>query len=83
MKRTVIFNFPDNFKFPEYYGQDNMLKTIEDCGIEYGAPWSACDECPLQTDGYAAHCFLLGHKNCNSYQKPKCPFYDGKETVNY
>lgn len=68
MKKTVVFEFPDDFKFPEYYGQKNTTQEIIIAGSVDGAhitetrPSCTCfDGCPFDSsiDDYSM-CFLTG-----------------------
>lgn len=71
MKKTVVFEFPDNFKFPENF----------DSGVYgYGGK---CVSCPFRITTREAHgqeppnveCFLLH----STYDK--CPFFGGEDTI--
>ncbi len=64
MKKTVIYEFPDDFKFPEHWGSAA-------CG---GCPFDA----PVNDEPF---CLLTGDDDYE-IKHPKCPFFDGAETVN-
>lgn len=68
MKKTVIFEFQDDFQFPEFF---------EDMGK------ARCLKCPLycRDDEGDEWCFLQGYEDRAPCMK--CPFYGGADTVNY
>lgn len=70
MKKTVIFDFPDNFEFPEHF------EEMKPC---------RCVKCPFYcNDNYGEECFLTGDNDGTPvYDRVKCPFYDGEDTVNF
>lgn len=89
MKKSVVFEFPDDFHFPEYFGQKNT--TYEEntlCGLSgkvceiVNIPSSTCVECPfyVPVDEYGPFCMLTGGDDVS---KRPCPFYGGADTVNY
>lgn len=92
MKKTVIFEFPDDFKFPKHFGEKNTarveeihLKTTGELFSRLEIPESYCNHCPFNVseDGEAG-CFLTGDVEFESRGSYKqCPFYGGAETVNY
>lgn len=61
MRKTVIFAFPDDFEFPQYY-QDNIRTGLHD---------SACDDCPFNYDTIS--CRLSEDGTDGPWE---CPFYD-------
>lgn len=95
MKKTVIFDFPDDFKFPEYFGQKNTVRVekvrLETTGELFSrreTPESTCGECPfcVAGGGYGeeSECFLTGDMEDEKEEKRrKCPFHDGANAVNY
>ena len=95
MKRTVIFEFPDDFKFPEYFGQENMVeKIVRRCEITGEIMktelWkkSTCFDCPFHIagGGYGEElqCYLTGDFEGQAEEKRHaCPFCGGADTVNY
>lgn len=90
MKKTVTFNFPDDFKFPEYYGQENVKYKIS---LTQTTPFyrSACDICPFEEimfdeihDDYTHGCGLTGDtKYTIQANRRECPFFRGQENVEY
>lgn len=79
MKKTVIFDFPDNFKFPKHFMQKNIRFEYKDAfGIERAVKSSACETCTFYAGGdEEPYCFLLGD------EEGECPFYRGQKVVNY
>lgn len=72
MKKTVVFDFPDDFEFPpEFIGEVCCLpkgsKPVVFC------PFYAPDE-------YRPYCMLTGGEEGDG---KACPFYHGASTVNY
>lgn len=93
MKKTVVFEFPDDFKFPEYFGQ----RVGQDSAVH---PWirarSMCERCPFDSSvDDEPMCFLTGDCEYGPSEfdravgemvylpHPQCPFYNGADTVNY
>lgn len=67
MKKTIIFDFPEDFKFPRYFD-------------EY-----SCKGCPFVTNSSVEDwmCFLTLDGDPVQDKKVECPFYSGKNTVNW
>lgn len=88
MKKTVVFEFPDDFQFPEYFGQKNTTREEKDIGVHTGTvynvrnvPTSTCFNCPFYiSDDDGAWCMITGGEEGHH---AKCPFYGGADTVNY
>lgn len=86
MVKTVIFTFPDGFKFPKYYGEKNITKRrttrmysdIDRKIIETYSDISrtSCESCPFNYDSIA--CVLAEDGTDGPWE---CPFYN-KDTVN-
>lgn len=95
MKKTVLFEFPDDFKFPKFFGQKNTmwveerrLQTTGELFSRREIPESTCQECPFNVTGGGygeeSECFLTGDMEGEKEEKRhKCPFYGGANTVNY
>lgn len=88
MKKIVVFEFPDDFNFPEYFGQRNATRKEKDIGVHTGTVYSTknlmtstCFDCPFYTsDCDGAWCMITGGEKGHH---EKCPFYGGADTVNY
>lgn len=90
MKKTVIYEFSDDFKFPEYFGQKNIEKEFE-TKLIYNKnriekrKVSACDDCPIAA--YVddeSYCGITGDSEYTKLEeRHECPFYRGQETVIY
>lgn len=87
MKKTVVFEFPDDFKFPKHFMQENIKKTRilkTEYNGERKVTWddSSCRECPLRVSASDEdfYCLLIGY-----YQEERreCPFYRGQEVEAY
>lgn len=85
VEKTVIYQFPDNFKFPQYYGQKNTVRAIKCWSVEEMRPWSACYDCPLQTgDDDGSWCSLTGDDGETGPDPMyECPFYRGQDTARW
>lgn len=70
MKKSVVFDFPDDFMFPQYFRAGT-----------FGSP-SPCDECYFIAGDEDPYCFLTGD-NERGKRREKCPFCEGEDTVNY
>lgn len=66
MKKTVVFEFPDNFEFPQYPDDKACFRCPLLCGDTY-----ELDQ----------HCFVTGCYT-DEKEKDPCPFYGGADTVN-
>lgn len=72
MKKTVVFEFPDDFEFPPEF-------TDKVCCLPKGS--KPVVFCPFYaSDEYGPYCMLTGEGE--GVGKP-CPFYHGASTVNY
>lgn len=87
MKKTVIYEFPDDFKFPEYYGQKNIEKThvqkLTYHTVKTTYETSSCYDCPLRAyaDDYC-YCGLTGDdEDTPPEERHECPFFRGQETA--
>lgn len=68
MKKTVVFEFQDDFKFPEKFLEEKC------CG---------CPLCASDGEG-GEMCFITGEGDYPLLpSKKKCPFYGGVDTINY
>lgn len=68
MKKTVVFEFPDDFEFPERFLEEKCM----------GCPLYESDG-----EG-GEMCFITGEGDYPlSPSKKKCPFFDGDDSVNY
>lgn len=77
MKKTVVFEFPDDFQFPEKCG--------DKCS---GCPFCVVDDCENMCSITGDSPFgILRLEHLKGKIKhpahPDCPFYDGSDTVNY
>lgn len=67
MKKTVVFDFSDDFVFPEHFENIDQAR---------------CTDCPLfcRCDEGDEWCFLIGY--CETTENSNCPFYGGENTIN-
>ena len=78
MEKKVIFNFPDDFKFPERWGNRKCTGCPFDTSIDDEPLCFLTGDCeygPCKFDRTTGKIVYLPH--------PKCPFYNGADTVNY
>lgn len=68
MKKTVVFDFPEDFQFPDRFENVDLAR---------------CTECPLfcRDDEGDEWCFLLGYSE-TTYES-RCPFRDEADIVAY
>ena len=70
MKKTVVFEFPDDFQFPEHFEEINPAR---------------CRICPLHCndEGRSEWCLLTGDNDGTPISdRVKCPFHDESDNVN-
>lgn len=68
MKKNVIFEFPDDFEFPEKFSEYGGCKNC---------PF-------FQMHDWDEWCFLTGDGDDTKGEERKhCPFYGGADTVNF
>lgn len=81
MKKTITFNFPDNFPFPQYYGQENIIR--EDLNPPHIYTFCACYawSCPfVGGNDEGGRCILTGDRDGTpKNERHECPFYRGQE----
>lgn len=89
MIKTVAFEFPDDFKFPKYFMQENIKKTHTQ-ELKYHriiTTWddSSCRDCPFRMcDEDYEYCMITSDDECTDPSKRhKCPFYRGQEAAVY
>lgn len=74
MKKTVVFDFPDDFEFPPEFTEKICCKS---------EGWRTPDVvCPfyISNDDYYPYCMLTGG---GEEEGKTCPFYGGVDIVNY
>ena len=86
MKKTAVFEFPDDFKFPKYFREENTTRTAQLVSMFLGVyekeeQWSSCYECPFCEDYDLIDWWCaLQKKDRDKIPKPgPCPFYDMKK----
>lgn len=74
MKKTVVFEFPDDFEFPPEFSNNICYKSK--------GRYEPAIVCPfyVSSDEYESYCMLTGGEEGDG---KVCPFYGGIDTVNY